>query len=419
MIAVTKTIRSVVIVGAGIVGVCTALQLRRAGFDVTLIDRDAPGEACSFGNAGIIAGDVVAPIASPGIVTKVPGYLMDPEGPLAIRWRYLPSLTPWLIRFVAAGRQPVYERNARSLSSLTFAAQAAYAPLLQEAGAAELVRRTGILSVYETAASFADGRSDAAFRRSLGGDAIELGPREVAALVPALGPVAGGVQRPNPHFVVNPLSLTQRLHDLFMSLGGISVRQEITAIAPKETGWEAKGAGYSASGDALVVTSGSWSARLLSSSLGFRLPLDTERGYHAVLPNAADLLPMPVTSGEGGFFMTPMQAGLRIAGTVEMGGLEAAPDPRRVEAMLRRARRLIPGLDERNKTTWMGFRPSMPDSLPVIGEIPRHAGLYASFGHGHLGLALGAISGKLMTQLISREPTTVDLTPFRADRFRM
>ena len=412
---VTKLPRHVLVVGAGIVGVCIALQLRRAGLEVTLIDRDEPGRGCSFGNAGIIAGDVVAPIAAPGIVTKVPGYLADPEGPLAIRWSYLPALAPWLVRFVWAGRQRIFEQNTRHLASLTAQAQAAFAPLLAEANAADLIRKTGMLTVYETEQAFADGRRDAAYRRRFGGEAVELGPAEVAALVPALARVAGGVRRPNPHQVVDPLTLSQRLHDLFAKLGGQTLRFAVERIGQVDGQWQAQGQGTAAQSDALVVACGAWSKRLLDT-VGLRLPLDTERGYHVMLPGAEGLLSMPVSSGEGGFFMTPMRHGLRIAGTVEMGGLERAPDPRRVEVMLRRVRRLLPGIDERNPSSWMGFRPSMPDSLPVVGPAPGRPGLFLAFGHGHLGLALSAITGKLLTQLLQGEAPSVDLAPFRADR---
>jgi glycine/D-amino acid oxidase-like deaminating enzyme len=415
VISVTDPHRHVLVVGAGIVGVCTALQLRRAGLEVTLVDRDEPGRGCSFGNAGIIAGDVVAPIAAPGIVTKVPGYLADPEGPLAIRWSYLPALAPWLVRFVWAGRQRVFEQNTRHLASLTAQAQSAFAPLLAEAGAADLIRKTGMLTVFETEQSFANGRRDAAYRRRFGGEAVELGPAEVTALVPALARVAGAVRRPNPHHVVDPLTLTQRLHDLFTRLGGRTLRFTVERIGRAGEQWQVLGQGTTAQADALIVACGAWSTRLLET-VSLRLPLDTERGYHVMLPGTRDLLPMPVCSGEGGFFMTPMRHGLRVAGTVEMGGLERAPDPRRVEAMLRRVRRLLPGIDERDKSNWMGFRPSMPDSLPVLGQAPDHPGLFLAFGHGHLGLALSAITGKLLTQLLQGETPSVDLTPFRADR---
>lgn len=415
--------RLTIVVGAGIVGVCTALHLRRIGCDVLLLDRQEPGTGCSFGNAGIVASDVVPPVAAPGVLRKVPGYLLDADAPLALRWRYLPRLAPWLYHFVRSSRRADYERNTRSLASLLARARVAYDPLLREAGVQELYRPSGTLQVFETAAAFDDARRDADFRRSLGARVEEVAAHEIPQFSSALAPVfAGGLFRPEIGYIRDPLALTQGLHRRYLELGGASLQAEVERLERRTSGrWgvigrAADGAEAVWEAEHLVVAGGAWSRRLLRG-LGLRIPLDTERGYHIMLPHADPDLRLPVSTGEGAFYLTPMDSGLRLAGTVEMGGLSRPPDPRRTEAILRRARRYLPGLDEREARTWMGFRPSMPDSLPTIGPVPDLPGLHLAFGHGHLGLSLGAITGRLVAQAIVGEQPEVDLTPFRHDRF--
>ncbi|MCP1337104.1 NAD(P)/FAD-dependent oxidoreductase [Futiania mangrovi] len=413
-----------IVIGAGIVGVCTALQLRRAGWDTTLIDRAGPGQACSFGNAGIMAGDVVPPVASPGVLWKVPGYLADPDAPLAIRWSYLPKLLPWLFHFVRCSRPELYERNTKAMATLLARAHESYRPLVEAAGARDLLHFCGALQVFETEASFAAGRKDAEFRRSLGADVQELAAHELPQFAPGLAPVlAGGLYRPNVGHIRDPLALTTALHEEFLRCGGRHLSFGVDRLERLRSGrWAVRGtdgAGAAADveGDSVAVAAGAWSGRLLRG-LGLRVALDTERGYHVTLPRAQCDMRIPISSSEGAFYATPMAGGLRIAGTVEMGGLDLPPAvPRRTEAMMRRARRYFPGLDETGASTWMGFRPSMPDSLPVIGPVDEFPGLFLAFGHAHLGMTLGAVTGRLITQAMSGQPTDADLAPFRWDRF--
>ncbi len=413
----------VVVIGAGIVGVATALQLRQKGWETIILDRQEPGMACSFGNAGMIANDVVPPVAAPGILAKVPGYLMDGEAPLAMRLRYLPQLLPWLYRFVRASRRETYERNTRALATLLTRTQRAYEPLMAAAGAGDLLRSTGALQVFETVTAFDGARRDADFRRSLGANIEEVAAYEIPQFAKDLAPVfSGALYRPDIAYVRDPLALTTALHSLYLELGGASHRVEVERLEHRigkrwgVMGRTSEGSDAAFETETLVVAGGAWSTGLLRG-LGLRIPLDTERGYHVMLPHARPDLRLPVSTAEGAFYLTPMNGGLRLAGTVEMAGLSRPPDPRRPEAILRRARRFLPGLDERDASTWMGFRPSLPDSLPVIGPVTGLPGLFVAFGHGHLGLSLGAITGKLVAQAVSGEAPEVDLAPFRHDRF--
>lgn len=407
-----------VVIGGGIVGTCCALYLQRDGWNVTLVERDEPGHGCSFGNAGIQANDVVPAIASPGILWRVPKYLLDPESPLAIRWTYLPFLVPWLFRFVRASRRDRYEALTLAMATLLARARESYGPLVAGAGAEDLVRRTGALQVFETDAGFGDGRADAEFRRRLGAEVEILAPDEIRQFAPELAPVfKGAIYRPNVDYVANPLRLTTMLVDDFRRRGGTVLKA--TALRLAEANRERLAVTLNKGeieADRVVVAAGAWSKRLVRTA-GIRVPLDTERGYHTMLPRSGVDLRLPVSSGEFGFYATPMEHGLRIAGTVELAGLRRRPDFRRARMMLRRTQRWLPSLDASERTEWMGFRPSMPDFLPVISRSPRHPSLLLAFGHGHLGLTLGGVTGRLIADLAAERRPVVDMNPFRADRF--
>jgi D-amino-acid dehydrogenase len=408
-----------IVVGGGIVGTCCALYLQRDGWNVTLLERDEPGRACSFGNAGIQPNDVVPPVAAPGVLWRVPRYLFDPEGPLRIRWSYLPRLAPWLLRFVRASRRDRYEASTVALATLLARVRETYSPLIEDADAVDLVHRTGTLQVFETADGFRGGQEEAALRRRLGGSAETLAAAEIRQLAPALAPIfRGAVYRPDVDFVANPLRLTTSLIQAFERRGGV-VRQGTvaTALTRSGSGRTAVAIGTERlEADRVVVAAGAWSKRLLRSA-GIKVPLDTERGYHAMLPDAGIDLRLPVSSGEGGFFVTPMEHGLRIAGTVELAGLDRRPDFGRVAPMLSRTKRFFPQLDTTKRSEWMGFRPSVPDSLPVISRVSGNPGLLLAFGHGHLGLTLAAVTGRLVADLAVERAPLVDVAPFRADRF--
>jgi D-amino-acid dehydrogenase len=408
-----------IVVGGGIVGTCCALYLQRDGWQVTLLERDEPGRACSFGNAGIQPNDIVPAIAAPGVLWRVPRYLLDPEGPLRIRWSYLPRLAPWLLRFVRASRPDRHEASTIALATLLARVRESYAPLLADADAGDLVHRTGTLQVFETAEGFRGGQQEAGIRRRLGGSVEVLAPGEIRQFAPALAPIfRGAVYRPDVDFVANPLRLTTRLVDAFERCGG-TVRRGIAVTALKKPGngrTVVVTEGEELDADRVVIAAGAWSKRLLGG-LGTRVPLDTERGYHAMLPEPGVELRLPVSSGEGGFFITPMEHGLRIAGTVELAGLDRPPDFGRVRPMLSRTQRFFPQLDISRRTEWMGFRPSVPDSLPVISRVPEHSGILLAFGHGHLGLTLAAVTGRLIADLAVERTPLVDVAPFRADRF--
>ncbi len=406
------------VVGAGIVGICCALYLQREGISVTVVDPREPGDGCSFGNAGVLSTGGVTPEAMPGILRRVPRMLLDPLGPIAIRWSYLPRIAPWLLSYAWNSRAEKVEQISIALAQLSKEVIPAYEPLLGDAGLRDMVRKSGCLYVYESEEAFRSARPAIELRRRRGIPAEELPGEEIRQLEPDLAPIfPRAVFWPGFAHTLNPKRLTSALAEHFARRGGSIFRGEVVAL--ERTGEEklvAVTRGERLEAARIVVAAGAWS-RPLAAMLGTRLPLDTERGYHVMLPQPGVTLRRPVLSSEGGFVMTPMEHGLRLAGTVELGGLKAPPDPKRADAILKRARRMLPGLGEAGSETWMGFRPSFPDSLPVIDRAPHQRNAYFAFGHGHRGLSFAAITGKLIAELVRGGKTSIDVAPYRAARF--
>ena len=405
-----------VIVGAGIVGICAALQLQRDGHEVVVIDRSGPAEGTSKGNAGLFAIGHVVPIGTPAILKRVPAMLLDSTSPLTIRPSYLPRIAPWLIRLLAASTPRRVEAISHALAAILAPALESYRPLLQSAGANDLVQRRGWLILYETEASRRAAQSDLDLRRSRGVRLEDLDEGTIRQLVPGLrpGPV-WGVMQPDCEHTVDPYRLTVALAEAFVAQGGVIRRGDVrTGVTPDGRAQIASD-GEPIAFDALVIAAGAWSRTMLRG-LGDDAPLDTERGYHVMMENNIDLR-IPLLSADHRFSITPMTDGIRLGGTVEFAGLEAPPNPNRWEIMTQRTRALLPGLKPEMRSTWMGFRPSMPDSLPVIGPSPRHANVYYAFGHGHLGLTLGAVTGRMVADMIAGRPPAVEPMPYRITRF--
>jgi D-amino-acid dehydrogenase len=404
------------IVGAGVVGICSALHLQREGHEVVIIDRNGPAEGASKGNAGLFAIGHVVPIGTPAILKRVPAMLLDSTSPLTIRWSYLADIAPWLIRLLAASTPRRVEAISHALAAILAPALESYRPLLQSAGAGDLVQRRGWLILYESQDSRRAAQPDLDLRRSRGVRLEELDEGTIRQLVPGLrsGPV-WGVMQPDCEHTVDPYRLTVTLAETFAAQGGVIQRGDVrTGVTPDGKAQITTNDGPIAF-DALVIAAGAWS-RMLLRGLGDDAPLDTERGYHVMMENNIDLR-IPLLSADHKFSMTPMTDGIRLGGTVEFAGLEAPPNPKRWDIMTKRTRALLPGLKGEMHSTWMGFRPSMPDSLPVIGPSPRHANVYYAFGHGHLGLTLAAVTGRMIADMVANRAPAVEPTPYRITRF--
>ncbi len=410
--------RDVTIIGAGIIGLASALALQRDGHRVKLIDRLPPGEGTSYGNAGMIQVDACVPIATPGILRQVPSMLLDPEGPLVIRWRYLARLAPWLLRFIAASRPGRVEEISFALASLLDRAWDAYRPLIAACGGDDLFRPTGELYVYRRIDAYEDARAGHDLRRRRGVRLEELGPSELRQLEPALAKdIVRGVFSPDCHVLADPLALSQRFAAEIRRNGGTFLRESVSDIEPGPDGPAAVVTDQGRHAvDRLVLAAGAFSKRL-AARLGARLPLDTERGYHLMLPRPGVDLRVPLLVGDHRFGIIPMAHGIRLAGTAELGGIAAPANYRRSQMLGPMARRIVPDLNIEDGAQWMGYRPSMPDSLPVIGTVPGSDRCVLAFGHGHLGLTMGAVTGSLVADLVAGREAPIDMTPYRPERF--
>jgi D-amino-acid dehydrogenase len=409
----------VTVIGAGVVGLACASYLQIQGHDVTLIDPCPPGEQCSFGNAGCFSRASCVPLGLPGTWKKVPGWLADPAGPLHIRLSHLPRAAPWLWRFQRSTSMARVNHGADALHALLTTTLDKWRPLALRAGVPELVVQDGYAFAYASEAAF---RADALGRelRRQRGVAIEVltggAIRDYdCALSPQLTHL---VVLPEQGHCPNPLRLSRALAERLRSGGAQFVTRTARAfeiVAGRIAHVITDGASVDA--DAVVIAAGVQSNRL-SSQLGASVPLESERGYHVMLA-APNLLPRtPIASGEDKYFATPMEGGLRIAGTVELAGLDAPPDWRRADALLDQARRLFPGLQPGSVERWMGHRPSLPDSLPVIGRSAGVPNAYFAFGHGHVGLTAAAATGEIIADLVAGRAARIDIAPYAATRFR-
>ncbi len=408
----------VTVLGAGIVGICVATTLQQQGHSVTLVDRDDPGAGCSFGNAGMIQCSSVVPLATPGVIRSVPRMLLDPKQPLVIRWNALAHIFPFLMRFVASAHPAKVQKISEALATIVPRAYDAYEPLLRAAGAHNLVRKAGELYVYKSTASFTGGSFPHELRRRQGMEVQDIPLRDLYDLEPALArDFRHAVYLPESYQTADPLEISRALIRLFVSMGGTFARETVTDIVMGPDGPDSV---QTDSGchriDHLVLAMGAYSGAL-ARRLGSPVPLRGERGYHLMLTNPGVSLRTSVISGDYKFGILQMQHGIRLAGTAELARLDAAPDYDRARRLLPLARQILPGLDGAEAKPWMGHRPSMPDSLPVICRSPHHRSVYFAFGHGHSGLTLGAMTGRIIGDLVAGRTPDLDVSPFDVRRF--
>ena len=412
----------VVIVGAGVVGACCATYLQRPGrARITLIDRQPPGgeDAASFGNAGSLSPASVVPTPAPGMLWKAPGWLLDGEGPLTIRWSCLPRLLPWLVRFIRAGADAGHQRRAaQALAALHASTFDLHARLAREAGVAGLVAPVEYLHVYRSERSYAASGRDWRMRREHGARFEVLDRDALREAEPDLAPhYVRGVRIEAQGRTLDPGRLVRAYVDGVVANGGALRLAEVVDVEVRGRTVTAVRTGDGAvEGDAFVLSAGAFS-RKLTDRLGLGLPLDTERGYHVTCPDPGITVSHTVMEAHDKLVANPMAMGVRFAGMVEMAGVDAPASPRRAEVLARLAKRMYPKLRLDGATRWMGRRPSMPDGLPVIGPSPRHDNLWLAFGHGHTGMVAGPMTGRIVAGMITGPMPNIDVAPYRADRF--
>lgn len=408
----------IAVVGTGIVGVCTAAWLQRDGHRITFVDPRAPGEACSFGNAGSLSPSACLPVGMPGMWKRVPGWLTDPLGPLTVRWTYLPQALPWLLRFLHHSSPQEVTRIATALRGLLAPIFESYGPLVEHAGAKDLVRRSGCLYVYSSRETANQWKWGMNLRRSLGVELRDVGDEELAALEPDLkGKFRFGLLAPENGSTIDPSALVKAIHARCVVDGAVSISDSASGFSFSGK-WISgvKTQSRTIECDAVVAAAGAWSGPL-AAQLGANVPLETQRGYHVTVKSANLALRHTVMAVEHNLMINPMRMGLRLAGTVEFAGLDEPPRYERAKALLQKGRELFPHLDTSDTSEWMGHRPCLPDSLPVIGRAPGAGNAWLAFGHGHVGMCAGATTGREIAHLVAGRPTQVELSAFRADRF--
>ena len=407
----------VAVIGAGVVGVACARALQRAGHAVMLVDPAPPGSLCSAGNAGHIAIEAVSPLARPGVLAGVPRMLADPLGPLTLRARGLPRMLPWMLRFAAAARPARVRAGTAALAGLLGASVADWLAALDTPALAALLRREGALALSETPAGLAAARAEALVMAAHGVRLEALGPAEVAARLPALAvPATGGQWFPDAMHAVNPQRLVRDLAARVVADGGSLLALPVTGFRAAEGRVAAIRTPAGERPVSAVVLAAGLASAGLAGQLGLHLPITAERGYHAMLPAGAAAIPCPVSFAERGFIATPMEHGLRLAGTVELGAAGRAPDWSRADVLVRHAHALF-GTGARAESRWRGDRPTLPDYLPAIGRVPGLANAVVAAGHQHLGLTLAASTARIVAALLTGGEPGADLRPFDPARF--
>ncbi|KAB2667500.1 FAD-binding oxidoreductase [Brucella tritici] len=412
---------TVAVIGAGVVGLSTARWLQKKGLDVVLVDPTPPlpgvsfRNAASFGNAATVAPSGIFPTAAPGILWKVPGMLLRRDGPLTLYWRDLLDLAPWLAAFLSASLRRRQDGTISALGSLMKVIEEGHAPLMEEVGNIHFGRGTGSIHLYRTEEEAQNAKRSNDRRRAEGIEAQYLSLDEIAAMEPNLAPgYIGGTIFPGCFVIDSPEAYCRGLAQIIQTHGGRFVVAKAERIESGTDGVRVHTGSEVISADRIVISAGAWS-RGLSNQLGDRLNMNTERGYHVAFEHDEPLLTHPVMYPSDGFFLTPLSHQIRAAGTVDLGGLDKPARQSRLDVLENKARKMLPALGDR-QDTWMGFRPSTPDSLPFIGPSRKDPRIIYACGHGHLGLTLGGITGKFVSELMTGDKPSIDLSPFSPAR---
>lgn len=410
---------SIAVVGAGIIGTAIAHALQRRGFAVTLVDRDAPGRGASWGNMASIAVTEFMPASRPGVWAQMPKWLLDPEGPVRIRPAHMPKLVPWFLRFIAASRPSRLRELEAAGAALCGRALEDFEALLAETGLSRMLSAEGCLSLYADEAEFRADRDHIDILERFGFRHEILGGKAIRDLEPALTTrIAKAVLFPDNRSVSDPYRLVTALAERFRALGGILAAGEVVGFEEGEGGVSALRLtdGRRLAADRVVLAAGAFTGRL-SRLLGEPIPLETERGYHTQIMAPGIAMRHSIIWPARAFMVTPTAGGIRVGGTVEMAGLDAPPDYRRARVLVKRAREALPGLRAEETSEWMGHRPALPDTVPVIGPSAKRRNVLYATGHGHLGLTYAATTARLIADLVTGAKPPVDLRPYRVDRF--
>ena len=412
--------KSVGIIGSGIQGVCTGLQLIKKGIPVTIFDRHDPlssdFKAASYGNAGHFSPYAVLQFNRPDVLHDIPKMLFSSYGPLSLKWSYLPKMIPWFLNYLKNCNKKSALHTAKYMHQILNLSNGAYEEIFKEIDISNLVEKKGIIYVW-TNKNLKSRNFEIKVRNDLGIEQKLLTQKEILELEPNLNPVFdAGVIYENAMYAKDPHGILKEIFKLFIKRGGKFIQENIKSLKQinnNETLIKSETAEYKF--EKSVIASGAFSKNL-TDQLGEKIPLDTERGYHIHFKNKAHLISRPVIFLDRGFGMTPMNQGLRAVGTVELGGLKNSISRKRIDYISRCAKELLPQL-EKHDDEWLGFRPTLPDFLPILGPSLKNKNIFYAFGHHHLGWTLGAITGKIVSGIVAGDKTNLDLSPYSSKRF--
>ncbi len=406
----------IAVIGAGVIGMAIALRLADQGHQVVMLDPDAPGAGASYGNAGTIADYAVLPVGTPDVLKNLPSLLFDRNSPLSIRHAALPTLAPWLLRFARQSLPGAAQRNARAIAALLSSATASWEEMARVLGGEAILQRRGCLYLYETASAMRAAKADQAYRSTLGVTMELIDPAALATMEPGLPAVDGGAAFfPKAVFLSDPGRMMALMAAALARAGVPHLRHRAHGIKRLVDGVLVEAPGLHLHARRVVLAAGAHS-RDLAAQAGDRVPLDTERGYHLEWEMERPRLSRPTCPTARGFYLCPMSGRLRVAGTVELGGLTAPPSAHRLRRLADGARAIFPDLGTPTRD-WMGFRPSMPDSLPVIGTSAQGPEVIHAYGHGHIGLTLAPVTARIVADLVAGRAPELDIAPYRVGRF--
>jgi D-amino-acid dehydrogenase len=407
----------IVVIGSGIVGAACAARLVLAGKNVVLVDRVGPGDSCSYGNAGGLSPTISFPLATPDMYKQIPGWLLNPDGPLVVDWKYLPKAMTWLCKFLLEGTPARSAAAAEGMRTMMRGTFEDYAPLFKFARAESLIHREGQLYVFDTEAGFSKEQGAIAARRSLGLAQEVLDAKAIHEYEPDLDArFKYGVYLPTHGHCANPQLFVKQLVESCVQAGAAFISGSVSRLESVSEGVQVHGLAAPLTASKVVLAGGVWSNELLRP-LGSAVPLESQRGYHIQIPYGRSRPSRNVMWQEMKTLATPMDPGLRFAGTAEIAGLNAAPNARRFDLLERIARQMYRDVGQEGTTRWMGHRPCTPDSLPVIGELPRDKRIICAFGHGHVGLSGASFTARVVKSILAGEPFESAWSAFAPQRY--
>ena len=408
--------KNIAVVGAGIVGICSAYFLKKSGFQVTLIDKEKPGTMTSFGHACSFADYANVPVNYPGLLWDIPSMLLRKDGPLAVDFFYIIKNLPWAINFLKNCRKEKVDEIATSLTNLLKHSQLSYDEIFKDVNVKEFISHEENLYLFDTKKSFENYEYANIIRKNNNVKVRNLNKDEVKELEPNIADVyySGQVFTGSRH-TTNPLAISNKIFDKFIELGGIYINQNVKNLIQNEKNIELLMEDKKIKFDKIIICAGAWSNQI-ANMLGDKFPLDTERGYHILFETNEKLINRPVAWSESGFYLIQIHNGVRAAGTVEIAGLNKSPNKKRLNMIERQSRKVLPQLGK-VQSTWMGRRPTLPDSLPIIGNSQKNNNIIYAFGHQHVGWTLGAVTGKIIDSLSRDQIPNIDISAYSPSRF--